>query len=116
MSHKPNESFVCEQQRKQYVSVVYCCVGGNLSDENLEQRISIKFCVQFGKSVSETLALLTVAYGEYVVKKSSVSEWQRRFMEGQEDLQDNPRSGQPQTQRTEEMCTEYEPCCSHIED
>jgi hypothetical protein len=49
-------------------------VGGKMSDKNLEQRINIKFCVQIGKSVSETLTLLTMAYGKYVVKKSNVFE------------------------------------------
>jgi len=57
-----------------------------MSDKNLEQRISIKFCVKIGKSVSETLALLTVAYGEYAMKKSSVLECHRRFKQGQEDV------------------------------
>jgi len=52
-------------------------VGGEISDENLEQRINIKFCVKIDKSASETLALLTVAYGEYAMKKSSVFEWHR---------------------------------------
>ena len=49
-----------------------------MSDKNLEQRINIKFCVNIGKSASETLAILTVAYGEYAMKKSSVFEWHRR--------------------------------------
>jgi len=57
-----------------------------MSDKNLEQRINIKFCVKIGKSVNEMLALLTVAYGEYAMKKSSVLEWHRRFKEGQEDV------------------------------
>jgi len=35
-----------------------------MSDKNLEQRINIKFYVKIGKSASETLALLRVAYGE----------------------------------------------------
>ena len=39
-------------------------VGGKMSDKNLEQRINMKFSVKIGKSASETLALLTVAYGE----------------------------------------------------
>ena len=72
-----------------------------MSDKNLEQRINIKFCVKIGKSASETLAPLTVAYGEYAMKKSSVFEWHRRFKEGREDVQDDPRSGQPKTQRTD---------------
>jgi len=74
-------------------------VGGNISDTNLEQRINIKFCVKIGKSASEMLALLT--YGEYAMKKSSVFERHRWFKEGREDVQDNPRSGQPKTQRTD---------------
>jgi hypothetical protein len=43
-----------------------------MSDRNLEQRINNTFCVKIGKTASETLALLTVAYGEYTMKKSSV--------------------------------------------
>jgi hypothetical protein len=72
-----------------------------MSDENLEPRINIKFCVKIGKSACETLSLLTVAYGEYARKKSSVSEWNRLFKEGRDDVQDDPRSGQPKTQRTD---------------
>ena len=53
-----------------------------MSDKNQDQRINIKFCVQIGKGASETLAMLTVAYGEYSLKKSSVFEWRRRFNEG----------------------------------
>jgi len=75
-------------------------VGGKISDKNLERRINIKFCVEVGKSAIETLALLTVAYDEYAMKKSSVFEWHRQFMEGREDVQDDPRSGQPKTHRT----------------
>ena len=60
-------------------------VGGKMSDKNLEQWINwinVKFCVKIGKSTSETLAILTVAYGEYAMKKSSVFEWHRGFKEG----------------------------------
>jgi hypothetical protein len=50
---------------------------------------------KIGKSASETSALLTVAYGEYTMKKLSVFEWHRRFEEGRENVQNDPRSGQP---------------------
>jgi hypothetical protein len=40
-----------------------------MNDKNLLQRININFCMKVGKSASETLALLTVAYGEYTMKK-----------------------------------------------
>ena len=78
-------------------------VGGKMSDKNLVQRINIKYCVTIGKSASETLPLLTVDYGEYAMTKLSVFEWHRRFKEGQDVLND-PRSGQPKTQKDRCKC------------
>jgi hypothetical protein len=72
-----------------------------MSDKNLEKRINIKFCVKIGKSTSEKLALLTVACDEYAMKESSVFEWHRPWKEKREDVQDDPRSGHPKTQRTD---------------
>jgi hypothetical protein len=46
--------------------VVY---GWRKNEKNLEQRINNEFCVKTGKSARETLALLTMAYGEYAIKK-----------------------------------------------
>jgi hypothetical protein len=51
--------------------------------------------VKIGKRASEMLALLTLAYGEYAMKKSSVLEWHGLFKKGR----DETRSGQPKTQR-----------------
>jgi hypothetical protein len=87
-------------------------VGGTVSDKNLEQRINSKFCVKIGNTASEMVALLTLACGEYAVKKSSVSEWHRWLKEGREDVQDNLRSGQPKMQ----MWMEYEPWCCQTEE
>jgi hypothetical protein len=41
----------------------------NMSDRLLEQRINITFRVKFGKSTSETLQMLTEAYGADAMKK-----------------------------------------------
>jgi hypothetical protein len=49
-----------------------CTVGGKINDEIVEQQINIKFCVNPGKSASETLAPLKFSYGAYAMKKSSV--------------------------------------------
>jgi hypothetical protein len=97
MSHRPNDTFVFEgiSGRPWYA------VGGKTSDRNLEQRINIRFCLMIGKGASETLALLTVAYGEYALKKSSVAEWHSQIKEGRENVKDDSRSGQPKTERTD---------------
>jgi hypothetical protein len=75
-------------------------LGEEICDRNVEQWIHVKFCVKIGKSDSEMLALLTLAYGEYAMKKFSVFEWHRQVKEGREFVQDDPRSGQPKTQKT----------------
>jgi hypothetical protein len=40
-----------------------------MSGSLLEQRINIKFCAKLGKSASETLHMLTEAYGVDEMKK-----------------------------------------------
>jgi hypothetical protein len=45
-----------------------------MSDRLLEQRINIKFCAKSGKSASETVQILTEAYGADAMKKSSLFE------------------------------------------
>jgi hypothetical protein len=70
-------------------------------NKNLEQQINIKFCAKFGKSASETLAILTLASNEYAMKKSSVPKWHRRFKKMWEDGHGDPRRGQPEMLRTD---------------
>jgi hypothetical protein len=64
MSYRPNESSVPKQQQQ----CLWYTAGEKMSDKNLEQCINITFCVRIGKSASET-AILTLAYGEYGMKK-----------------------------------------------
>ncbi|PNF20605.1 hypothetical protein B7P43_G04264, partial [Cryptotermes secundus] len=70
---------------------------------------------------SNTLTLLTVAYDEYAMKKSSAFEWHRRLKEGREDVQDDPRSGLPGMQRTDAnldrvrtTVLEHPPCSPYL--
>jgi hypothetical protein len=72
-----------------------------MSDKNLKQRINMKFCVKIGNSASEMLAILTLAYGEYTMKESSVFERHMRLKKGGGGLWDDPRNGQPKTQTTD---------------
>jgi hypothetical protein len=85
MSHRPSVSFPSSRENS---TCPWYSVGRKMSDKNLQQRINIKS----GKSASETVALLTVSYGEYAMKKLSVFEWHRWLKEGQDDVQDYPRS------------------------
>jgi hypothetical protein len=57
-------------------------VGGKMREKNLDQQINIKFCVKIDEGTSEMLALLILAYGEYIMKKLNVFEWHRQLEEG----------------------------------
>jgi len=56
--------------------------------------IKITFCVKLGKNTSDTCAVLSQTYGGEATKKSSVSEWHKRFNEGCEnwDMKHSDRS------------------------
>jgi hypothetical protein len=78
------------------------CPGGKISDRLLERHINIKFCAKLGKGVSETLQMLTEAYGADAMIKSSVFEWHKRFKKGREDVKDDERTGCLKTHWTDE--------------
>ena len=61
----------------------------------IEQKINIKFCVKLGKTVTETLKMLCDVYGDFSMSRTRVFEWHKRFVEGMEDVEDNPKSGRP---------------------
>jgi hypothetical protein len=50
-------------------------------DQQLEQRINIKFLVKLGKSGPETCQMLHQAYGEDALKRNTVFKWVQRYRE-----------------------------------
>jgi transposase len=69
-------------------------------DEQLEQRITIKFLVKLGKSGPRTCQMLQLAYGEDALKRSSVFKWVKHYREGRKDPMNNKRSERPSTLRS----------------
>ena len=69
---------------------------------SIEQRINLKFLVQLGKTPTETFNLLQEVYGDATMSRTRIFEWHKRFREGREDVEDDPRSGRPTTSRTNE--------------
>jgi hypothetical protein len=53
---------VVAKQWQCYISVCFR-PGGKMSDRLVEQHILIKFCPKLGRSASETVQMLTEAYG-----------------------------------------------------
>ncbi|GBM85936.1 hypothetical protein AVEN_97556-1 [Araneus ventricosus] len=66
----------------------------------MEKRVNIKFCFKLGKTATETHELLVKVHGVEAVSKKCVFEWFKRFRDGKEDVEDEPRSGRPPTSTT----------------
>ncbi|KAJ4436093.1 hypothetical protein ANN_18720 [Periplaneta americana] len=66
-----------------------------------EQRANIKFCQKLGKTAAEMFQMMQQVYGEDAVSRSVVFRWHRHFLQGRDILEDDVRTGRPQTIRTE---------------
>ena len=69
---------------------------------SIEPRINLKFLVRLGKTPTETFNSLQAVYGDATMPRTRIFEWHKRFREGREDVEDDPRSGRPTTSRTNE--------------
>ena len=65
-----------------------------------EQRANLKFLAKLGKTPSESFAMLQQVYGEETMSRTRTFEWRKRFKEGREEVEEDPRSGRPSTSRT----------------
>ncbi|KAJ8960941.1 hypothetical protein NQ318_020241 [Aromia moschata] len=68
----------------------------------LEERVNIKFLVKLGKTFTEAYAMLKEMYGTECVSRTQVFEWFKRFKEGREMTEDDPRPGRPSTSKMDE--------------
>jgi len=68
----------------------------------IEQRINLKFLVKLKKIPTECLKFLKEVYGEDVMSRTQIFEWHKRFKNGHEKVEDDPKSGRPSTSKTDE--------------
>ena len=63
-----------------------------------KQRANIKFCFKLDKTASKMYQMMQKVYGD---------EWLKQFKEGQEDSNDDERSGRPRSSVNEESVEIY---------
>ena len=71
--------------------------------QKFEQRCNIKFCVKLGESTTVTYIELQRAYGEHYLSRAQVFRWQKSFLEGREQVEDEPHAGRPSTSKTDDI-------------
>ncbi|GBM74333.1 hypothetical protein AVEN_122145-1 [Araneus ventricosus] len=65
----------------------------------MEQHVNIKFCFKLCETETHEMLVKVDA-----VSKKCVFEWFKRFRDGKEDVEDEPRSGRPPTSTTSNEC------------
>ena len=66
-----------------------------------EQQTKFKFLVHLGKFPSEAVCTLQQVYKEQTLSRSTGFLWYKRFKQGREGVEDDPRCGRPSTSRNE---------------
>ncbi len=66
----------------------------------------MNFCFKLGKTATETNKMLQKVYGERAVKNKTVFKWFEKFLEGNESLEDDEKSGLPLKARNDENIVE----------
>jgi len=69
--------------------------------QKFEQSCAIKFCVKLGESATVTYEKLERAYGEHSLSRAQVFRWHKSFLEGREQVEDEPCVGRPSTSKTD---------------
>ena len=80
-----------------FVKLISKPMSWRTMEQILKQRYMIKFCAKLSKSYTDTNQLIQQAYGESALSSLHVSRWLKMFKEGQEEVIDNPCSGQSST-------------------
>lgn len=69
----------------------------------MEQRANIKFCFKLGKTFTETFELMKKVYGDDCLSRTRVFEWYKRFQDGRDALEDDPKPGRPKNKNRDEL-------------
>ena len=72
-----------------------------MAPQKFQQSCAIKLCVKLGESANVTYEKLQRSYGEHSPSKAQVFRWHKSFLEGREQLKDEPRARRPSTSKTD---------------
>ena len=84
-----------QNYKKIYVIVIYVFLTLRRTRKSAQEetRAIIKFCVDLGKTPTETMKMMKDANRSSNVSRSLVFKWHKRFSEGRESLQDDTGRG-----------------------
>ncbi len=89
-----------EERKKRAYNAEHLCITrqcvaeySEKMDVSAEQHCAIKFCVHLKKTSNETTVLLKEAFGMEMLGDSTIRQWHKAFVDGQESAEFEPRGG-----------------------
>jgi len=64
-------------------------------DQRKEQRVAIQFCVNLGKSATETFKMIQQSFGDQSLGRTQVFQWHTLFKTGRTSFDDDEHTGRP---------------------
>ncbi len=77
------------------------CAKDKKMDIRSKQHVTIDFCVQLGKDINKTCALMSVACGEECFANRTIRNWHKSFQDGRTEMGELPWSGRLRSSLTE---------------
>ena len=80
-----------------------------MDQEKFDQRCAIRFCTKLGESTTMTYEKLQRAYREHFLSRAQVFSWHKSFLEGREEVEDEPLAGRTSTSKTDDSVERVRP-------
>jgi hypothetical protein len=84
------------------------CLILSVTDDKIERRVYIRFCLNLRKSATRTLVILRDAFGERSLSWTTVFEWHSHFKVGRVLVEDDERSRRPSISKATENVDKFE--------
>jgi len=78
--------------------------------EKVERRAVIMFCVDIGKTPTETHKILKQSEKQSKISRSLIFKWHKRFADGRNSLSDDEREGRPSFRESDAVKNEVRYC------
>ena len=85
------------------LAILYFQETFTIMTEQIGQRYCIKFCQKLGDTQIETIRKIQQMFGDVALSPTQTKEWFKRFKNGRESVESEPRSGRPCTSRNKEV-------------
>jgi hypothetical protein len=79
---------------------VFCYSVTEVENNNVEQHYAIKLCAKLGEGATDTYENTQKSFGNDSLPRAQAFRWYRDFVNGRDNVEDEPQYGRPVSVRT----------------